>query len=70
MVGKFGCLVYLTALLASFLGGSVMKIDLYGAMKKKRVTSVFGLQVMLRGSVFVSGPCPLKLSCVTISNPA
>ena len=37
----------LEELLLIFLGGSVMKVELAGVVKKKRATSVFGLQVML-----------------------
>ena len=36
--------------------------------KKKWVTSGFGLKVMLRGSLFVSGHCELQLSCENRSN--
>ena len=35
MVVKVGCLVYLAALLISCLGGSVLKVDIAGAVKKK-----------------------------------
>ena len=36
MAGKVGCLVYLVALLVCCLGGSVLKSDLAGAVKKKK----------------------------------
>ena len=35
IVGKVGFLVYLLALLVSCLGGSVLKVDLDGVVKKK-----------------------------------
>ena len=35
MVVKFGCLVYLTEVIVGFLGGSVMKVDIFGSVKKK-----------------------------------
>ena len=62
---KFGCLVYLVALLVGCLGGSVTKFDLAGKATK-RVNSGFGLKVMVGGYLFVSGPCTLQLSCGTI----
>ena len=49
MVGKFGCIVYIAVLLAVFLGGSVLEVDLAGAVKKKRATSGFGLKVIIGG---------------------
>ena len=67
---KVGCLVNIAAILVSFLGGSVPKVDIAGVVKKKRATSGFGLKVMLRGSIFVSVPCILYISCVTRSNIA
>ena len=33
MVGKVGCLTYLEAIIVGCLGGSVMKVDLDGAVK-------------------------------------
>ena len=36
------------------------------SVKKKWVTSGFGLEVILGGSLFVSGQCKWKLSCETI----
>ena len=47
-----------------------MKVDLAGAVKKKSVTSSFGLKVMIGGSLCVSGPCKLHISCGTRSNLA
>ena len=41
-----------------------MKVDLAGAVNK-RVTSSFGLKVMLEGYICVSGPCIFQISCVT-----
>ena len=35
MVGKVGCLVYMVALLLGYMRGSVLKVDLSGAVKKK-----------------------------------
>ena len=46
--------------------GSVIKFDLTGAVKKKRVTSVFGLKVVLGESLCVSGSCIFRISCGTI----
>ena len=70
MVGKVGCIVYLAELLVSCLGGSFIKVDLSGAVKKKRATSGFGLKVMLRGSLCVSDPCTLQIYFGAISNIA
>ena len=67
MVGKVGCLVYLEALSVGCLGGSVLNIDLVGAVKKKGLTSGCGLQVILGWSLFVSVPCKFQLSCRNIS---
>ena len=67
---KFDCLVNMAALLVGFLGGSVMKVDLAGVVKKKRATSGFGLKVMLGGSLCVSGPCMMQISCRAIYNLA
>ena len=50
------------------MGCSVLKVDLAGVENKKRVTSVFGLKVILGGSLCVSVHCILHISCVTISN--
>ena len=70
VMGKVGCLVYIVALLVGFLGGSVLKVDLSGSVKKKRATSGFGLKLILRRSLCVSGPCTLQLSCGIISGIA
>ena len=53
------CLVNPATLLVGCLGGSVPKIDLDKAVKKKRETSGFGFQVMLGGYLCVSGTCKL-----------
>ena len=45
-----------------------MKVDISGVVKKNRATSGFGFKVMLRGSICLSGPFPLQLSCGTVSN--
>ena len=39
-----------------------MKVDITGAVKKKWVTSGFGLKVMLGRSLCVSGPCKLQIT--------
>ena len=70
MVGKIVCLIYLVALVVGCLGGSVLKVDLSGEVKKKCVTSGFGLKVMLGGSLCVSGPCTFHLPCGNISKLA
>ena len=44
---KVGCLVNMAALLVGFLGVSVLKVDISGSVKKKILTSGFGLQVMI-----------------------
>ena len=67
MMVNFGCLLNLVSLIVGCLGGSVPKVDISGAAKKKRATSGFGLQGMLGVSVFVSVPCILNLSCGNIS---
>ena len=70
MVVKVGCLVYLMALLVGFLGGLILKVDFAGAVKKKRVTSCFGLKVIIVGYLCVSGPFTLNIYCGTISKLA
>ena len=35
VMGKFGCLVNMAAFLVGFLGGSVLKVDLYMVVNKK-----------------------------------
>ena len=70
MVGKVVFIVYLASFLMIFPAGSVLKVDLSGTAKKKRATSVFGFKVMLGGSICVSGPFTLKISCGTISKLA
>ena len=66
-MGKVGFIKNRVSLLVGFLGGLVLKVDLAGAIMKKGATSGFGFQVMLGGYLCVSGPCTLKLYCVTIS---
>ena len=68
MVGKIGCILYLGALILGCLGGSVLKVDINGAVKKKWFTLGFGLKVMLGGYLCVLGTCTLQLSCGTVSN--
>ena len=46
MVGSVGFLIYMVALHVGFLGGSVLKVHLYGAAKKKWATSGFGLKLI------------------------
>ena len=50
-----------------FLGGSSIKVDMDGVVKKTRVTSGLGLQVMTVGYLCVSGICVLQLYCGTWS---
>ena len=70
MVVKVGCLVYLVALLLGFLGFSFMKVDIYGAVKKRRVTSVFGLKLIIGSYLIVSGTLTLQIYYGTISKLA
>ena len=53
VMGKFGCLVNMAALLLGCLGGSVLKVYLAGTVKKKCVTSGFRLIVMLGGYICI-----------------
>ena len=46
--------------------GSGSRVGISGAVKKKRATSGFGLQVMLGGSLFDSVTCTLQLYCGNI----
>ena len=64
---KVGRLVNVTDFLVGFLGGSILKVDLSGVVKKIRADSGFEFQVMIGGSLYVSGPCILQIYCVTIS---
>ena len=66
MVVKVGCIVYMAELILVCLVGSVLKVDLSGVVNKKRATSDFGLKLMLVGSLCVSGPWTLQLSCWNI----
>ena len=65
---KVVCIVNLVALLLCFMEDSFLKVDISRVAKKKRATSGFGLQVMLVGSLFVSGAYKFQISCGTISN--
>ena len=69
-MGKVECLVNMAALLLGCLGGSVPKVDISEAVKKNRATSGFGLQVILRGSLCISGPWTFQIYCGTRSNTA
>ena len=62
MVGKVRFLVYMEELLVGLLVGSVLNMDLSGAVKKKWVTSGFGLKVIIGWSLCVSGPCTFQIS--------
>ena len=53
-MGKVVCLVGLEALLVGCLGGSVIKVNLYGVVTENKKTSCFVLQVMLGVSLCVS----------------
>ena len=64
-MGEIGFLADWSTLLLGCLGGSFMTVDIFGVVKKIRVTSGFGLQVMLVGFLGVSGTCILQLSCGT-----
>ena len=55
-MGKVECLLGQESLLVGYLGGSVLTVDMAGVVKKIRVTSVFGFQFMLVGSLGVSVP--------------
>ena len=67
-MGKVVCLLNIEALVVFLLGGSVLNFDLARAVKKKKKTSGFGLQVILGGSICVSGPCTFQVSCGTRSS--
>ena len=43
-----------------------MKVDISGLVKGERATSGFVFQVILGGSLFVSGPCKFQISFGTI----
>ena len=61
MMVKVGYPIDLAELLVGCLGRSVLKVDLDGSVKKKRVTSGFGLKVTLEGSLCASVPCALHI---------
>ena len=42
MTGKVGCLVVMSELIVGCLGGSFLKVDITGVVKKIRVASGFG----------------------------
>ena len=54
---KFLCLVNTAALLVGFLGGSVLKVDISGEVKKK------GRLQVLDCKCCVSGPCKFQILC-------
>ena len=62
VTGKVGCLVSRVTLLVCFMVGSFLTVDMAGLVNNIRVTSGFGLQVILVGSLGVSGPCTFQLS--------
>ena len=66
MVGKVKCLVDLAELLVGCLEGSVLKVNISEVLNKKGGNSVFGLQVILGGYLFVSVPCMFQIYCGTI----
>ena len=63
MVAKVVFIVNLAELIVGCLEGSVLKVDLAGAVNTKGETSGFGSQVILGGSLCLSGPCEFQLSC-------
>ena len=65
VTGKVGCLVGMSERIVGCLGGSVLKVDITGVVKKNRVTSGFGFKVIIGVSLCVSGPYTLQLSCGT-----
>ena len=76
-MGEVGCLVGLVALLVGWvalivgcLGYFVLALDMSEVVNNIQVTSVFGFQLMLVGSIGVSGPCILHIFCVTWSKLA
>ena len=62
-MGKVGCLVGWAELLVGCLGDSVLTVNIAGVVKKMWVTSGLILQVILVGSICVSGPFKFNLSC-------
>ena len=69
-LGKVGCQVGWVALLVAWLEVLVLTVDMAGVVKSIQETWDFGLQAMLEGSLGVSGPHKLHISCVTLSNLA
>ena len=55
MTGKVGCLVGMSERIVGCLGGSVLKVDITGVVKKNRVTSGFAFQVIIGVSLYVLG---------------
>ena len=51
-MSEFRCLVGMVELLVGCLGGSFMQVDLSMEVKENRVTSGFGLQVMLGEQIY------------------
>ena len=66
MFRKVGCILYLASLLVGCLVGSVMKVNIYGTVNKKRAASGFVLQVFLGVSLCVSVTFKFQVSCETI----
>ena len=64
-MGKVGFLEFLVEILVGYQRGLVMRVDMAGLVKNNWVTSGFVLQVILVGSLGVSGPCTLQLACGT-----
>ena len=62
-MGKVGCIVSSAELILGYLGGSVLTFDLDEVVKKIRLNSGFVLQVMIVGSLSVSGHCKLHIYC-------
>ena len=60
-MGEVGCLLGSVALLLGFMGCSVLTDDMAEVVKKIRVSSGFGLQVMPVGYLGVSGLCALQI---------
>ena len=67
VTGKVVCLLGLSERIIAYLGGSVLKVDITGMVKKNRMTSGFGFQVIIGVSLCVSGPYTLQIYCGTWS---
>ena len=64
-MGEVQCLVGRAELLVGLLWVSVLMVDIAGVVKLIRVTSGFVFQVIVVGSIGVSGSCILQVSCGT-----